>query len=278
MEYYKKYNIIDKTRFFHKGVRDDKNIDVYICNNTKALVLNKIKDNNYNENNLNYWNCDNIESAWKITYDDDLRRFNLLKKIKYNTLLDFGCGNGGLLNLFENKENLYGIELNKELVDILNNKNFNIYNNIDDINIKSFDCITLFHVLEHLYEPIEVLKKLKSKMNSNSVLIIEIPHANDILIKEFNSSSFKQFTFWSEHLILHTEESIVNLLKLVGFCNINITYEQRYNIFNHLNWLCNNKPGGHKTTGFNDNNLVDSYNNFLKKNKLTDTLIIYCKL
>lgn len=278
MEYYKKHNIINKTTFFHKGVRDDINIDVYICNTTKSLVLNKIKNNNYSENTLDYWETDDIESAWKSTYDDDLRRFNLLKNIKYNTLLDFGCGNGGLLNLFSHKKNLYGIELNKNLINILNNKNFNIYSNIDDIDIKSFDCITLFHVLEHLYDPIEVLKKIKSKMNKNSVLIIEIPHANDILIKEFNSTSFKKFTFWSEHLILHTEQSILNLLNIIGFSNINITYVQRYNIFNHFYWLSNNKPGGHKNTHFNDDNLIHSYNNFLKKNKLTDTLIIYCKI
>ena len=53
-------------------------------------------------------------------------------------------------------------------------------------------------------------------------------------------------------------------------------YYQRYNIFNHLYWLSNGKPGGHKNTNYNDNNLIHSYNEFLIKNKKTDTLIAHC--
>jgi len=71
--------------------------------------------------------------------------------------------------------------------------------------------------------------------------------------------------FWSEHLILYTEQSLIKLLNVVGFHNIKIIYYQRYNIFNHLNWLSNGKPGGHKNNKFNDNDLIQSYNNFLIK-------------
>ena len=103
-------------------------------------------------------------------------------------------------------------------------------------------------------------------MKQNTLLIIEVPHANDFLISEYNCNEFKKFTFWSEHLILHTEKSLLNLLNKVGFSNIEITYYQRYNIFNHLNWLFNGKPGGHKNNIYNDKELIDTYNNFLIKN------------
>ena len=44
MDYFVKNNIISNNLiFFHKGVRDNPNIDVYKCINTGALVLNKIK-------------------------------------------------------------------------------------------------------------------------------------------------------------------------------------------------------------------------------------------
>ena len=42
-------------------------------------------------------------------------------------------------------------------------------------------------------------------------------------------------------------------------------YCQRYNIFNHLYWLST------QNTNYNDNNLIHSYNEFLIKNKKTDT-------
>ena len=134
----------------------------------------------------------------------------------------------------------------------------------------------LNHVLEHLYDPIEILKKIKQKMNDNTLLIIEVPHANDFLISEYDCEQFKIFTFWSEHLILYTEKSIMNLLNIIGFSKISVSYYQRYNVFNHLGWLSNGKPGGHKTTKFNDVNLIKSYNDFLINEKKTDTLIVYC--
>ena len=39
----------------------------------------------------------------------------------------------------------------------------------------------LNHVLEHLYDPIKTLKNIKEKMNTKTLLIIEVPHANDLL-------------------------------------------------------------------------------------------------
>ena len=278
MEYYIKNKIINDTEFFFKGVRDDDSINVFKDNKTGALVLDKIKEQNYESKGLNYWNSTNITEARNKTYDDDIRRYNQINNINYTTLLDFGCGNGGLLKYIKdnNKDkNVFGMELNENLIDYLNSENIPTYNNINKIP-DNLDCIMLNHVLEHLYDPIDTLKCIKQKMKEDTLLIIEVPHAKDFLISEYNCNEFKKFTFWSEHLILHTKESLLNLLNIIGFTHINITYYQRYNIFNHLNWLSNGKPGGHKNNNYHDKELIDSYNNFLIKNEKTDTLIAYC--
>jgi 2-polyprenyl-3-methyl-5-hydroxy-6-metoxy-1,4-benzoquinol methylase len=278
MEYYLKNGIINSVILFHKGVRDDLNINVYKDNFTGALVLNKIKKHNYENNGLSYWSSKNIKEARNKTYDDDIRRYNQLNKINYTSLLDFGCGNGGLLKIIKDTDknkDIMGLELNRDLVDYLNNENIKAINNIKEIP-NNLDCIMLNHVLEHLYDPIKTLKHIKNKMKKKTILIIEVPHAHDFLISEYKCEAFKKFTFWSEHLILHTEKSLNTLLKKVGFSDIKITYYQRYNIFNHLQWLSNGNPGGHKNTKFKDINLINSYNNFLIKNKKTDTLIAYC--
>ena len=280
MEYYIKNNIIKNTKLYYKGVRDDPDINVYKDNETGALVLDKIKEQKYEMKGLTYWVSKNICEARNKTYDDDIRRYNQLSGINYTTLVDFGCGNGGLLKIIKDNTkniNTLGIELNTELMEYLNNENITTYNNIKNIpNETDIDIVMLNHVLEHLYEPIEILKSIKEKMNAKTLLIIEVPHGNDYLITEYNCDEFKKFTFWSEHLILHTEKSLMKLLNMVGFSNIKITYYQRYNIFNHLNWLSNGKPGGHKNNNLNDIELIKSYNNFLVKNKRTDTLIAQC--
>ena len=280
MEYFIKNKIIEQPILFHKGVRDDPSINVFKDIHTGALVLDKIRKQNYETNGLSYWNSENIIDARNSTYNDDLRRYNQLKNINFNNLLDFGCGNGGLLKIIKNNnkdKNIVGVELNNELVKYLNAENITCYNKIHEIPSNyNFNCIMLNHVLEHLHEPIETLKKIKDKMNSKTLLIIEVPHADDFLISEYNCNKFKNFTFWSEHLILHTENSLIKLLNIAGFSNIQITYYQRYNIFNHLCWLSNGTPGGDKTTNFNDDELINTYNNFLIKQKKTDTIIAYC--
>lgn len=281
MDYFVKNNIISNNLiFFHKGVRDDLNIDVYKCIDTGALVLNKIKAQDYENKSCSYWNSNNINEARKKTLFDDERRYESIKDYKIENLLDFGCGNGGLLKLCsfnDNFKNLYGIELNGDIIEILNKEGINTYSNINLLpkNV-NFNIIMLNHVLEHLHDPIKILKEIRDVMDDNTKLIIEIPHAKDFLIDSYECESFKKFTFWSEHLILHTEISLINLLKIIGFSKIEVSYYQRYNIFNHLNWLNNGTPGGHKNNKISDNNLILAYDTFLEKNKKTDTIIAYC--
>ncbi len=51
---------------------------------------------------------------------------------------------------------------------------------LDDIT-RTFDIITMFHVLEHLPSPIKAFKKLYKSLNNNGILFIEVPwlEAND---------------------------------------------------------------------------------------------------
>ena len=279
MDYFISNKIIDEPIFYYKGTRDDPDINIYICEKTGAFILDKIKKQNYENKGLDYWNCNKINEARKKTYDDDIRRYNQIKNLKFNSILDFGCGNGGLLKIMVDNsyKKCFGVELNNHMINFLNSEGINVVNDINKIsNEINLDCIMLNHVLEHLSDPINVLKQIKKKMTNKTLLIIEVPHSNDILLQHYECNEFKKFTFWSEHLILHSEKSLLNLLNAVGFSSIDIKFYQRYNIFNHLFWLSNGAPGGHKKTKFKDSNLVDSYNNFLINNKNTDTLIAYC--
>lgn len=132
----------------------------------------------------------------------------------------------------------------------------------------------MFHVLEHLPYQVKTLKSLKSRLNRKGKIIIEVPHAEDFLILQKELKEFKDFTFWSEHLILHTYKSLKTVLLKSGFKKINIKYYQRYNFSNHLGWFLKKKPGGHefyKKIISKELNL--SYCENLKNLGQTDTLI-----
>ena len=105
--------------------------------------------------------------------------------------------------------------------------------------------------------------------------MIEVPHANDFLLTTCSNKDFKKFTLWSQHLVLHTRESLYRFLESVGFQEINIMGVQRYPLSNHLNWLANGKPSGHKSLfSLIDSKLLnDEYENALAKINATDTLL-----
>ena len=74
---------------------------------------------------------------------------------------------------------------------------------------------------------------------------MEVPHARDFLIDFVGLESFKRFTLWSEHLILHTRESLGCFLRKAGFTAVVVEGLQRYPLANHLHWLAKGQPGGH---------------------------------
>jgi len=208
--------------------------------------------------------------------EDDYRRaVQFEKNLKNKDILDFGCGWGGFLRNVKNYKSLSGIELRNECINYIqkNIKKIDISDNLNSFN-KKFDIITMFHVLEHIPYQIKTLKLLKSKLKNKGKIIIEVPHAEDFLILHEELKEFKNFIFWSEHLILHTYKSLKSILLKAGFKSVNIQYYQRYNFSNHLGWFLKRKPGGHNFyKEIISDSLNSSYCENLKKLGQTDTLI-----
>ena len=208
---------------------------------------------------------------------DAVRRFNSnLRFVSGKKVLDFGCGSGKFLRLInEHCGQVAGVEIQSDYVDALNSDSITCATSLDDIDDMSFDVCVSFHVLEHLPDPVEVLSKIKKKLTSGGRLIVEVPHANDFLLSTIQNESFKQFTLWSQHLILHTRESLRRILTYGGFQNIEIQGVQRYPLSNHLNWLANGKPAGHKSSlGLIDSDALEAaYAESLARIDATDTLV-----
>ena len=134
--------------------------------------------------------------------------------------------------------------------------------------------VTLFHVFEHFNNPLESLKLISKKMRDQGKIIIEVPHARDFLLSFLEHEEFKKFTFWSEHLILHTRQSLTVFLEKAGFENVIITGFQRYPLANHLHWLSKNQPGGHEKWSFLRTIELDSaYSQMLGQLDKNDTII-----
>jgi len=142
-----------------------------------------------------------------------------------------------------------------------------------------FDKIFLFHVLEHIYNPIEYLKELKEKLNQYGKIFIEIPNNNDILLKGYQIQEFRDFYYQSAHLWYFNRSSLEFIFEQLNL-KYNIYNIQRYDLSNHIKWLKDKKPGGQ---GFYDNlfsnEIKNNYKKFLIENDKSDTLfcILYEK-
>jgi len=264
--------------FYHK-VRDRDDVSVLKCAKSGLIFLNRIDhiaESYYNEKSgTSYWNNSGREQALKETNEDDDRRFDQFKDlVNGKKYADIGCGLGGVLERMSKiAYSSEGVELQKEIRDLLNSLNFKVHDSLANLS-NDLEVISMFHVFEHIINPLDFLKTIFLKLAPGGKIIIEVPHARDILLNSYNLDSFKAFTLWSEHLMLHTKNSLRIYLEAVGFKNIHVQGFQRFPLSNHLLWLKEGKPGGqHVFKQLNSSALNYAYASELEKIDETDTII-----
>ncbi len=269
----------DSIEAFYPRVRDRDDVSVLKCRKSGVIFLSgtsHIAQNYYQQKeDLSYWEAGSRKQALAQTYEDDYRRANQFREMICNkSWLDIGTGAGGILDLLSPVAlESVAIEPQQGIRGELSKLGYKVFADIKDVQM-SFDVITLFHVFEHFTQPLEMLKSIKQLLNPGGRVVIEVPHANDFLISSLGLDTFKAFTFWSEHLILHTRKSLEAFISRIGFVNVSIQGFQRYPLANHLYWLSRHKPGGHIAWNYLNTPALDqAYADILAKLDKTDTLI-----
>lgn len=266
---------------YYPKVRDRDDISIMRCKKSGVIFTSTTEhmDISHYSDKVefpHYWKEENRKKALIDSFEDDSRRKNqFLSVISNKKWMDVGTGAGGILDLLEPiAERAVAVEPQQRALDSLKEENYEAYSDISEVPYDDFDVITLFHVFEHLTEPLELLKIAYDKLKVGGKLIVEVPHANDFLFSFLDLEEFKKFTFWSEHLVLHNRYSLSALLEEANFRNTVISGFQRYNLANHLHWLKEKKPGGHINWSMLATDQLDSaYSSMLEKIDMTDTII-----
>jgi 2-polyprenyl-3-methyl-5-hydroxy-6-metoxy-1,4-benzoquinol methylase len=133
-------------------------------------------------------------------------------------LLDVGCGNGHFLHACQqNGWNTYGMELDPDTAAraaALTQQS--IYPNLEAIpNDITFELISLWHVLEHVYELDAYFKFFKNRVAPNGKLLLALPNSNS-----YDAAYFKEF--WAaydvpRHIYHFNPETIQSVAKKHGF-------------------------------------------------------------
>ncbi len=142
-------------------------------------------------------------------------------------ILEIGCGEGLLgKRLHEQGKYIAGIELVKEVAEkAKTNLDKVICCDIEkfspDLEENFFDCLICGDVLEHLHNPLEVLKKLKKYLTEDAIIIASIPniqHFSIIANLIAGNWNYKKSGLMDDtHLRFFTLKSTYKLFSDAGF-------------------------------------------------------------
>ena len=189
--------------------------------------------NNYNNDEIKYFDLKINQKAYVID-----------KLINYKgRLLDVGCGEGFTLKYYFNKGwDVKGIDFSQSGIE-KHNPGMGKYIDVGDIYDKinkyidkkfNFDVIYLTNVLEHVLDPVKLLKTLKSLLSSRGVLCITVPNDGSDLQEFCLSSGRINDRFWifnPDHISYFTLESLKNISKYTGWKFVDIIAEFPVDLF-----------------------------------------------
>ena len=206
------------------------------CKNCGMVYVSpRIKNSIYNllYNEAPYTDFYKIKLIPSIDY-----RRNVLAVNKYNQItryfkktgkvLDIGSGVGEVLSIFQEKGwDCTGIEFNEFAADY-SRKTFklNIINtNIYEIKLsEEYDVIMLWGVLEHLFEPLNILKKVHKLLKKDGLLLLEVPSADSVLVRYYERTQkhVDRIIEGDRHIMLFSLRGFMEMTQKAGFSPVEI--------------------------------------------------------
>ncbi|MBN2111067.1 MAG: class I SAM-dependent methyltransferase [Methanosarcinaceae archaeon] len=92
-----------------------------------------------------------------------------------DTVVDFGCGGGYLLQNIRCKKKT-GVEINDSAREAACENGLDVVKTISEIKNNYADVVISNHALEHVENPIEILRQLYPKLKQHGSIIFVVPH------------------------------------------------------------------------------------------------------
>jgi SAM-dependent methyltransferase len=155
-----------------------------------------------------------------------VRNYTLNQKVKLvkrlvtgRDLLDVGAGTGHFLKRAQdNGFSVLGLEPDEDARKVAreqNNVNLQTLDSLSTLTPSSYDCVTMWHVLEHVYNLQEDTKQIASLIKEKGVWIIAVPNHTSFDGTHYGS-------FWAaydvpRHLYHFSPATIVPFIEQLGF-------------------------------------------------------------
>lgn len=161
-----------------------------------------------------------IDSIYGLIRKQSIRiKFNLVKSfISGSNILDIGCGTGEFLTYCnEHGFKAWGVEPNKRGRNFALQNNLNVADSLHNLDILQgrVDCITMWHVLEHIHDLNETMGEIHDLLSDDGILVIAVPNCNSL-----DARYFKEY--WAaydvpRHLYHFSKETFSQLAIKFGY-------------------------------------------------------------
>lgn len=159
-------------------------------------------------------------------------------------ILDCGCGRGIMLAFLRNHDwSCVGTEFSEESSQYARGMGLDVVipsRNKDPIELVqgTFGIITVWHVLEHLSQPVHAIKQFNGLLEPSGLLVLEVPNFSSFQAKL--SREHWIYTECPRHLLHFSPRSLARLLSHSGFdVRTTNTFSLEYGVFGLLQSLLN---------------------------------------
>ncbi len=169
---------------------------------------------------------DQLHKAYPPSYQEK-QDLNLRRKVRMvesvaikGRLLDIGCGRGFFLDEMRKRGwEVEGVDFSRQSAEAAE-KDFGLRVKqapIEDVLLPQghYDCITLWHTLEHLTSPLLCLEKVHAALKMNGHLVIAVPNG-----MSWQARFFGRYWYHLDaprHLTLFSQEVLRTFLEKMGF-------------------------------------------------------------
>ncbi len=164
-----------------------------------------------------------------------MMRFRIIKRfINKGRVLEIGCSNGTFLEIFKNDGwNTLGIEpsQNYKLAGEAGIRVIHEYFEEARLPKNYFDLVVLNHTLEHMENPLKVLRKVNSVLKKDGIVFVDVPNVGSLLSRIMRDKW--PYLLPEEHKWQFTRSSLGEIFERAGFKII--FWKSRSGIFEYAN-------------------------------------------
>jgi SAM-dependent methyltransferase len=239
---------------YHIGVREDPEQPVYLCGYCRLLFLEPTYEDLRRYYREEYRKSHDYKPGEKLSAEERcsisqplmLEAAHVFKDNvpSGSSVLEIGCSSGGFLSHLVGDYDCFGNEWNPEdaafvrdVGEIPCEEGY-----LDEIYPdQTFGAIAAIQVFEHVTDPVEWLKQVRTRLIGGGYLYMEVPNANDLLVSAYDIPEYKRFWYRQPHVTYWNADVLASILTSMGF-EAKVTFFQRYGLWNHMYWLMQGKP------------------------------------